>query len=65
MDTRTNEFYEAAEPRDPTHLSFAIGEEVEIKGHVFKVAHVRMDPHQLVLTPVRPAQKAAAAESGS
>ncbi len=61
----TNEFYEAAEPRDPTHLSFAIGEEIEIKGHVFKVAHIRMDPHQLVLTPVRSAQKVAAAESGS
>jgi hypothetical protein len=53
MNPETNEFYEAREPQDPTHINFTIGEEIEIKGHIFKVVHIKMAPHQLVLAPVR------------
>jgi len=53
MNPETNEFYEAVSPLDPTHLSFVIGEEIEIKGHIFKVTHIKKAPHQLVLSPVR------------
>lgn len=53
MNPDTNEFYEAMEPAESHHLSFTIGEEIEIKGHIFKVAHIKMSPHQLVLVPVR------------
>lgn len=37
-------------------MQFTIGEEITIKGHVFKVAHIKMAPHQLVLVPVRKAE---------
>jgi|GEM_PF-6965704 len=56
MNPETNEFYEATEPLDPTHLSFLVGEEVVLKGHVFKITHIGMAPHELRLKPVRKAE---------
>jgi hypothetical protein len=53
MNPDTNEFYEAAEPQEKHHIQFTVGEEIEIKGHIFKVVHIKMAPHQLVLAPVR------------
>ena len=57
MNPDTNTFYEAPERLDSSHISFTIGEEIEIKGHIFKVVHVKMAPHQLVLAPVRKGEK--------
>ena len=53
MNPDTNEFYEASQPLDPSHIPFLIGEEIEIKGHIFKVIHIQMSPSKLVLAPVR------------
>lgn len=57
MNPDTNEFYEATAPKALHHLQFTIGEEVVIKGHVFKITHVGMAPHELRLKPVRPYAK--------
>ena len=57
MNPETNEFYEAAEPINATHIPFTIGEELTIKGHIFKVAHIKMAPHRLILVPIRVARE--------
>lgn len=60
MDTRTNKFYVSEKPKEADHISFEVGEEVELKGHIFAVELVDIPknptkPHLLVLRPIRPA----------
>jgi hypothetical protein len=59
MNPDTNTFYEG-EQQASNHIPFTVGEELDIKGHVFKVVHIDIpglhEPtrqHLLVLTPVR------------
>lgn len=60
MNPETNEFYISEKPKEPGHIPFQIGEEVELKGHMFAVELVDIPknptkPHLLVLRPLRPA----------
>jgi hypothetical protein len=62
MNPDTNQFYEAPDPLDVTHIGFVIGEEIEIKKHIFRLVHIDIPgahekgrQHLLVLTPVRKA----------
>jgi len=57
MNPDTNQFY-VGEPQGENHIPFAIGEEVEVKGHIFTVEFVDIPknpskPHLLVLRPIR------------
>ena len=65
MDMQENRFVmRPAESDDPFLLAFDIGEEVEIKGYIFRIEHIDADkeihvnreprPTLLVLSPVRP-----------
>jgi hypothetical protein len=62
MNPDTNTFYVADEPLQAGHIPFTIGEELEIKGHVFVVEFIDIPknpakPHLLVLRPVRKTAK--------
>lgn len=57
MNPDTNEFY-VGEQKASNHIPFIVGEELEIKGHIFSVVHIDIpglhEPtrqHLLVLTP--------------
>ena len=59
MNPDTNEFY-IGEQQASHHIPFQIGEELTIKGHVFKVVTIdipkfneKSREHLLVLAPVR------------
>jgi len=56
MDTEKNEFVEitpeqAARIPD-RYIPFAVGEEVEVKGYIFRVARVKVGKNELLLKPV-------------
>jgi hypothetical protein len=60
MNPDTNQFYMSEDPLAPGHIPFHIGEEIEVKGHIFVVEHIDMptllkpnQAHLLVLRPVR------------
>ena len=53
MNPETNDFYEAVEPMQESHIPFTIGEEIPIKGHIFKIKRINLVPRELVLVPVR------------
>ena len=59
-DTNQFEMIPDSQQPDPKLIPFAIDEELEIKGHIFKVVHIDIpgpaEPsrqHLLVLAPVR------------
>jgi hypothetical protein len=58
MNPDTNQFYMAEETAAPGHIPFTVGEQLNIKGHIFEVVTVDIPknptkPHLLVLMPVR------------
>ena len=61
MDPQSNTFrmLDSIDDKLDREIPFAIGEEITIKGHIFKVAHVDIprdprQPHLLVLQPFKP-----------